>query len=205
MLNRPLAALATVSALLAQGPNSRLTLEREVALGKFMAQQFRESKGTVDLPEAQAYLERLVSELAAAQPGDGPCCTVSLYARAEAPVKPVAYPGGYLFVPAKLFFTSPDESAFVHALAHAVAHARQRDWMASEAGNHASIPLTFIGTEDDGVEALPIRMREQFEAREKRADEAADRSITAVQMETGEFERLRDQAPLPTPRPSLQP
>ena len=198
-------SLLIVSALPCQHSSADEALKREAVMGKLMAQQFRDSKGTIEIPEAKAYLERVVGELAAAQPGDGPCCTIALYARAEAPAKPVAYPGGYLFVPAKLFFTSKDESAFVHALAHAVAHIRQRDWVSSGAANYGSTPLDYIGAADDRPESLPLEMRKQFEAREQLADEAADNSAPAVKIGTGEFERIRDHAPLPTPRPSLQP
>ena len=194
------------SAMFAQSPPANQDIAKENALGALMAKQFRERNGTVEIPEAQAYLERVVSEIAAAQPGDGPCCSVALYAAAEAPGKPTAYPGGHLFVPAKLFFTSETEADFVRSLAHAVAHIRQRDWNTNSAAvNHASIPLTFIGSEQDEASALPMGMRAEFDAREQRADEAAEQSVKAVTTGTGEFERIRDKAPLPTPRPSLLP
>jgi hypothetical protein len=177
--------------------------EKEAALGAVMAQQFRERGGMLDIAEARAYLERVVGELAAAQPGDGECCTVELFARAEAEGKPAPYPGGYLFVPAKLFLTSADEEAFVRALAHAVAHVRQRDWIMASAANYVRGPVTFAGPVDDRADSLPKGMRAEFEGREARADEAAEEFAQAVKTGTGEFERLRDRAPLATPRPSL--
>lgn len=198
------ALLLAATALPAQSPSARQALQRERALGDLMAKQFRERNGAVDIPEVQAYLERIVRELAAAQPGDGPCCTVALYARAEAEAKPVVFPGGHLFVPAKLFFTAPDETAFVRALGHAVAHIRQRDWVkvGAQAAERASVPLDPAWSADDRGESP---LRPQFEAREQRADQAAEKSLEAVAIGDGEFERIRDRAPLPTPRPPLLP
>lgn len=207
MTFRLLIALFLVCALTAQSPPSDESLQREAALGALMARQFRERQGTVDLPEVQAYLERVVRQLAAAQPGEGTCCTVALFAREEADSKPVAFPGGHLFVPAKLFFTSADEQAFVRALGHAVAHIRQRDWVrvGAQSADLASVPVDLFWAEQDSAESLPLKLRPEFEAREDLADEAAERSARFVTMGSGEFERLRDQAPLPTPRPSLLP
>ena len=193
------------SVMFAQDSAANLDLAKENALGALMAKQFRERNGTLDVPEATAYVERIVKELAAAQPGEGPCCTVALYASAEAPGKPTAYPGGHLFVPAKLFFTSAGEQEFVHAIAHAVAHIRQRDWNTMSASNYARPKMAVFFGGVDEAEALPLGLREEFDAREARADEAAEASVKAVTTGTGEFERLRDKAPLPTPRPSLLP
>jgi hypothetical protein len=202
-----LAILVAASSLSAQRSDQQQAVERENALGTLMASQFSERNGTVDIPEVQAYLERVVRELAAAQPGDGQCCSVAMYARAEAESKPVTFPGGHLFVPAKLFFTSSDEAAFVRALGHAVAHAKQRDWvrMGAQAADMASIPLDLGWTSDDRAESLPLRLRPEFEDREERADEAAERAARHVTVGDGEFERIRDEIPLPTPRPSLRP
>jgi predicted Zn-dependent protease len=172
-----------------------------------MAKQFRERNGTFEIPEAQAYLERLVKTLAAALPGDASCCSVELYDRPEAPAKPTAYPGGYLFVPAKLFFTSPSETELILALSHAIAHIKLGDWSAKSvaAAGGANIAPTVIWAGDDQSSTVPEDLRSQFEERERRADEAAERAAGRVVKGTGEFERVRDLAPLPTSRPSLLP
>ena len=119
----------------------------------------------------------------------------------------MAFPGGHLFVPAKLFYTAPDEAAFVRAIGHAVAHAKQRDWvrMGAQAADMASVPLDLAWSVDDRAEALPDRVRPEYEAREQRADEAAEKSLKRVRIGSGEFERIREEVPLPTPRPSLLP
>ena len=204
---RPSAAIPFLlaSAMFAQSPGSNPDLAKENALGALMAQQFRQRHTPLDIPEAKAYVERLAGELAAAQTGDGKCCTVELYAAAEAPSKPTAYPGGYLFVPAKMFFTSTDEDAFVRTLAHAIAHIRLRDWQTMPAAYSSLAQPMLSLAEGDGPENVPLAMQEKFEARERLADEAAEKSVKAVTTGTGEFERIRDQAPLPTPRPTLLP
>jgi hypothetical protein len=181
------------------------TAEKEAVLGAAMAGDFRERHGTLDNREAQTYLDRIVRELVAAQPGGGHCCSVELYASANAAAKPTAFPGGYLFVPARLFSNSPDEEAFVHAVAHAVAHVRQRDWVPEGTVSYANIPLIFAWAMDDEAESIPLGMRAEFEARERRAEEAAAQSGPAVTTGTGEFERLRPPPPPPRPRPSLLP
>ncbi|MEZ5362623.1 MAG: hypothetical protein R2748_09900 [Bryobacterales bacterium] len=198
-----LAAFVAVT-MSAQTPTAA---QKEAALGQLMAQQFRERQTIVENAEAQAYVERIVGELARLQPGDGACCTVEIYTSVEAPDKPAVYPGGYLFVPAKLFQTARDEEAFVLAMAHAVAHARQRDWTVRDAQpGAASIPLTTVWSADGDVGSMPIGMQRQLAEREQQADQAAEESALQIRTGSGEFERIREQAglPEPQPRPSLQ-
>jgi hypothetical protein len=196
--------LLLASAMFAQAPLPGPDVDKENALGALMAKQFRDRNGTIDVPDAQSYVERIVTELAAAQSGPGACCKVELYASAESADKPTTYPGGHLFVPVKLFFTSADEAAFVETLAHAVVHIRQRDWYAVSASNYSHPPMPMMWNGDDRT-TVPLGVREEFNAREHRADEAAAQSVKAVTMGSGEFERIRDKAPLQTPRPSLLP
>lgn len=188
-------------ALLAQEAAPSVSEEAEAAIGAAMARHFRERHVVLDAPQAQAYLDRIVNKVAASQSGDGPCCTVELYSSDDAYAKPTAFPGGYLFVPSKLFFTSLGEDVFVSSIAHAVAHIRLRDWTAD--GQFGSIPLTFVWTEDDRIESVPLGMRPAFEARERRANAAAAQSVYWARADTGEFERIRGALPPPAPRPSL--
>jgi hypothetical protein len=192
MTVRGAALLLLAPAMLAQDPAPGLTAEKEAALGASMAKQFRERHGTLDLPEAQTYLERIVRDLAAAQPGDGPCCSVEIHTGgADASAWPEALPGGYLFVPARRFLTAPSEAEFVERLAHAVAHARTRDWIVNPGprGDLASVPVIYLGSCDRSD--APMGMRQEYDARERRAETAAAELRHAVETGTGELERVR--------------
>ncbi|MCB9385544.1 MAG: hypothetical protein H6509_13090 [Bryobacterales bacterium] len=192
-----LVALLAVAAA-AQTPGAA---EKEAALGRLMAQQFRERQTIVRNAEAQAYVERIVGELVRLQPGDGACCTVEIYTSAEATEKPAVYPGGYLFVPVKLFRSARDEEAFVLALAHAVAHARQRDWAVREAQpGAANAPLTAMWSADGDIGSMPLGMQRELSEREQQADQAAEESALQIRTGGGEFERIREQLGLPEPR-----
>jgi predicted Zn-dependent protease len=104
------------------------SLEKEAALGKQMAEEFRRHTAPVESPAVQDYVARLGQRIAAQVPdakfpftfsviADDPCPTVH---------EPAALPGGYIFVPAALIAAALDEGEFAGMLAHAMEHIVQR-------------------------------------------------------------------------------
>jgi predicted Zn-dependent protease len=138
--------LASLS-LAAQEPS----LDKEVALGRVMAADFRKHATLLDNPAVQTYVDRLGQKLAAQMPDarfpftfaaiTGDYCSEM----GGPPGMPTAFPGGYLFVPAALFITARDEAEVAGILAHSMEHKVQ-------IVSGASIPLIFIGDSN----CLPI-------------------------------------------------
>jgi hypothetical protein len=193
MTVRPLAAFLHLAAAAFAQDAAPDFAQFEARLGPSMAQQFRDRHGTLDIPEARAYLSRILGELTAAQPGDGPCCSVQIHTGgADAPAWPEALPGGYLFVPARGFLSAESEQGFVERIAHAVAHARARDWaIPRDPEVHHPFPISFyIASCDDRLRG-PMNMRSRYEPREARAVQAAAGLATTVTLGAGQFERVR--------------
>lgn len=127
------------------------SLEKEAALGKQLAADFRQRNTPIDSPIVQNYLDRLGQRIAAELrdakfpytfrviAGD-PCRTVH---------EPAALPGGYVFVPGALFVEARNEAEFAGMLAHAMSHIALRHATGQaprgQLANHASIPLIFMG------------------------------------------------------------
>jgi beta-barrel assembly-enhancing protease len=122
MVIRPifLCVLATLPSL-AQKPTK---VEKEAALGKQLASDFREHTTSVTSPIAQQYVDNLGQKLASQTAkttfsftfsiiADDPCSTIH---------EPATFPGGYVFVPVALFMAAQDEAEFAGMLAHAMAH-----------------------------------------------------------------------------------
>ncbi len=194
MYMRLILALSVASPAIAQEAPTRVAVEREVVLGDELARGFRARHGTIDAPEAEAYLERIVGELAQRQRGDGPCCTVEIHTGgADAPYWPQVLPGGRILVPARRFLTASNERAFAWRLAHAIVHARTRDWATRKksADQIASVPLIFAAAPCDARFAGPMTRREDYHERERLADARASALVESLQLGSGEFERAR--------------
>jgi beta-barrel assembly-enhancing protease len=127
------------------------SLEKEAALGRQLAADFRQRNSLIDSPTVQNHLDRIGQRIAAELrdakfpytfrviAGD-PCRTVH---------EPAALPGGYVFVPGALFVEARNEAEFAGMLAHAMSHIAlrhaTRQATRGQVSNLASVPLIFMG------------------------------------------------------------
>jgi len=133
-----------------KGANS-YSLQKEAALGRQLAADFRQRTTSIDSPAVHNHLDRLGHRIAAelrdaklpftfSVVADDPCRTIH---------EPAALPGGYVFVPGALFVETRNEAEFAGMLAHAMSHiaARHGTRQASRGtiANLATIPLIFMG------------------------------------------------------------
>ncbi len=122
------------------------SLEKEIALGKQLAQEVERSARLVDDPIPAEYINRLAQNLARNSDLKLPV-TARLVDSAE--VNAFALPGGFLFVNTGLVFKAETEAELASAMAHEIAHvaARHGTRQASRGQivNWASLPLIFLG------------------------------------------------------------
>jgi predicted Zn-dependent protease len=101
--------------------------EKEIALGRQLAQQFRQKTTLVDSVSVNDYVRRVGANLAAQFPGGW---TYQIEIIKDDPGgathEPVAFPAGFLFVPADLIAAARNEAEFAGMLAHAMAHVAAR-------------------------------------------------------------------------------
>jgi beta-barrel assembly-enhancing protease len=158
------------------------SLEKEAALGKQLAADFRQRTTPIDSPTVQDYLHRLGQRIAAQVPDAKYSFTFSVIADdpCRAIHEPAALPGGYLFVPAALFVAAQDEAEFASMLAHAMEHIAQRHGVRQatrgQLVNYPSIPLIFIGGWARGCsegQAIPRALLASQRSNELQADALA--------------------------------
>jgi len=122
------------------------SLEREIALGKQLAQEIEREAKLVDTPVPAEYVNRLAQSLARSSDIKVPV-TAKLIDSSE--VNAFALPGGFLFVNAGLILKADTEAELAAAMAHEIAHvaARHGTRQASrgQVVNLASLPLIFVG------------------------------------------------------------
>ncbi len=123
------------------------SLEKEAALGKQMAAEFRRRTIPVDSPIVQNYLDRVGQKIAASIPDARFPFTFSVIADEPCRIhEPTALPGGYVFVPVGLFVAAQQEDEFAGMLAHAMEHIAQRHGTRlATRGTNGTIPLIFMG------------------------------------------------------------
>ena len=153
---------------------NRYSLEKEAALGRQLAAEFRRRTTQVENPIVQAYLDRLGRNLAAQMPevrfpfafgavADDACPTTH---------EPAALPGGYVFVPTGLFLVAQDEAELAGMLAHAMEHITQR----VDNSTRLIFISGFSGTCSEG-QAIPLGLITSQKGRELEADSLAVRTM----------------------------
>jgi predicted Zn-dependent protease len=122
------------------------SLEKEVAIGKQMAQEVERSAKIVDDPLPAEYLNRLAQNLARNSDIKVPV-TAKWIDSTE--VNAFALPGGFLFVNTGVIVKAETEAELASVMAHEIAHvaARHGTRQASRGQivNWASLPLIFLG------------------------------------------------------------
>ncbi len=153
------------------------SLEKEITVGKSLAQEIEKSAKIVDDPIIAEYVNRIGQNLVRNSDARVPF-TVKVIDAEE--VNAFALPGGFLFVNLGLINLAEDESELAGVMAHEIAHvaARHGTRQASRStiANLATIPLIFMGgwagygiRQATGV-AIPVTFLKFSRAFEEEAD-----------------------------------
>jgi predicted Zn-dependent protease len=122
------------------------SLEKEIALGKQLAQEVEKAARIADDPVISEYVNRLGQNLVRNSDAKIPF-TIKVIDGEE--INAFALPGGYFFIYAGLIRIAESEAELASAMAHEIAHvtARHGTRQASrgQIANLATIPLIFIG------------------------------------------------------------
>jgi predicted Zn-dependent protease len=178
-----LLAGVSLSAQEALGPAQNAvnySLEKEAALGKQLAADFRRRTIPIDSPIVQNYLDRVGQKIAAYMPDARFPFTFSVIADKPCGIHELtALPGGYIFVPVSLFIAAQQEDEFAGILAHAMEHVAQRHGTRqATGGTTATTPLILIGDRGGGC-SEGLHVPAAFLASQRRAELEAD--VFAVQ------------------------
>src|SRR5579862_4761721 len=213
----PVLLLLTISALgqQQQQPSSGAnfySLEKEAALGKALADDFRRRVPSVDDANLRAYVTKVAARLNELVQSPFPIM-VEISGATDFKPDTVGLPGGYLFVPLRLLASAQEEAELARPVAHAMAHiaTRQATRQATQGQmvNLATVPLIFMGgwAHDDGTQ-IPMGFRKLQEEHEAQADRLAAEWVKRSGFAdgtfgTGEFGTMRDRARALAP-PALQ-
>ena len=172
-----LIAGAWLSAQQPLGPaqdRAHYSLEKEAALGKQLAADFRRRSIPIDSSILQIYLDRLGHKIGAQMPDVGLPFTFTAIAGEPCGIRePAALPGGYIFVPAGLLIAAREEGEVAGMLAHAMAHVAQHPVIPpGTRGTPATIPLIFRGSGGDCPGGPPVP--QAFLAMQRSAERQAD-------------------------------
>lgn len=122
------------------------SLEKEIALGKQMAQQVERHSKIVDDPVISEYVNRVGQNLVRNSDAQVPF-TIKLID--DQAVNAFALPGGFFFVHSALMLRADNEAELAGVMAHEIAHVTARHGTKQatrgQLANLATIPLIFMG------------------------------------------------------------
>ena len=122
------------------------SLEKEIALGKQMAQEVERQAKIVDDPVIAEYVNRVGQNLVRNSDAKVPF-TIKVVDSEE--VNAFALPGGFFFVNSGLILKADNEAELAGVMAHEIAHVAARHGTrrprAASYANLATIPLIFVG------------------------------------------------------------
>jgi predicted Zn-dependent protease len=180
--------LAAQERQLGQGVNF-YSKAKEDALGKRLAEDLSRQTTKLDNPEVQAYVERVGRQLAASLPDTSWTFNFTVVSNdlGGATHEPIAFPGGYIFVPAGLILGAHDEAEFAgmlgHAMIHVAARHGTRQATRGEIANLATIPLIQAGGGQVGNAQellIPVGLLRFQRANELEADRVAVPTMAAA-------------------------
>jgi predicted Zn-dependent protease len=154
-----------------------LTSEKERALGRGLAEEYRRRSGFFANAAAEEYVQRIGARLAAAVPGEAFRFELAGPGAAE----PLGLPGGTVLVPAAFFLRAADEDEFAGMVSHAMGHIVLRHGStATRPAAEGPIPLIFLGgwisvhSDPAGAQDLvPLAYRARHQRYEREADQYA--------------------------------
>ncbi len=125
---------------------NRYSIEKEIALGKSMAQEVERTSKIVTDPVIAEYVNRVGQNLVKHSDAQVPF-TIKVIDSDE--VNAFALPGGFFFVDTGLILAAQNESELAGVMAHEIAHVAARHGTRqatrAEVANWASLPLIFLG------------------------------------------------------------
>ena len=128
-----------------KGPNF-YSLEKEIALGKQLAQEVERSSKLIDDPIVTEYVNRVGQNLVRNSDARGPF-TIKVIDSDE--VNAFALPGGFFYVNSGLILRAQEESELAGVMAHEISHVAARhgtkNATKSEILQLTTIPLVFLG------------------------------------------------------------
>ena len=132
------------------------SIEKEIALGRQLAQEVERQAKIVDDPLIAEYVNRIGQNLVRNSDAKVPF-TFKVIEGQE--LNAFALPGGYIFVYTGLIRVADEEDEFAGALAHEIAHVAARHMTRqacrSRVAGIASLPLIFLGGVFYGASFLP--------------------------------------------------
>ncbi len=125
---------------------NRYSIEKEIALGKALAQEVERTSKIVDDPVISEYVNRVGQNLVKHSDAQVPF-TIKVIDSDE--INAFALPGGFFFVDTGLVLAAQNESELAGVMAHEIAHVAARHGTRqatrAEVANWASLPLIFLG------------------------------------------------------------
>ncbi|MBZ5554876.1 MAG: M48 family metalloprotease [Acidobacteriia bacterium] len=125
---------------------NRYSIEKEIALGKSLAQEVERTSKVVDDPIIAEYVNRVGQNLVKHSDAQVPF-TIKVIDSDE--VNAFALPGGFFFVNTGLILAAENECELAGVMAHEIAHVAARHGTRqatrAEVANWATLPLIFLG------------------------------------------------------------
>ncbi|HTP35273.1 MAG TPA: M48 family metallopeptidase [Candidatus Acidoferrales bacterium] len=122
------------------------SFEKEIALGKQMAQEVERQSKVIEDPEIAEYVNRLGQNLVRNSDAKVPF-TIKVLDTDE--INAFALPGGFFFVNSGLILRADNEAELAGVMAHEIAHVAARHGTRQatrgEIANYATLPLLFAG------------------------------------------------------------
>lgn len=178
------------------------SLEKEVALGRQIANEFTRENPILESPEVVQCVQRLGDRLVAETGGPPFTYRYALVADSPAFNEIVAIPGGFVFVPTSIILAAHDEDEFVGVLAHAIGHIANRDGSRqatkAELVNVASVPLIYMGgwsgyaMRQGASLAIPLGFLQFWRKMELEDDGLAARKMAALGYDPAALARFID-------------
>jgi predicted Zn-dependent protease len=190
---------------------NQATVEKQAALGRQMATDFRQHTTAIASRRVQDYVENLGRELASQMPANPFSFTFCVIAEDPCPTmhEPYALPDGYVFVSAALFSAAQDGAEFAGMMAHAMAHVVERHATRQaprgELIGSPGIAGVFVGCAS--AVAVPVGFLKVQRSSELQADRLAVQTMAQAGFDPNALARYteRVQPPVPTTLAAFSP
>ncbi|MCI0627330.1 MAG: M48 family metallopeptidase [Acidobacteria bacterium] len=129
-----------------KGSWNMMSIEKEIALGKQLAQDIERQVKLIDDPEINEFVSRLGQNLVRNSDAKVPF-TIKVVDSDE--INAFALPGGFFYVNSGLITSADEEAELAGVMAHEIAHVAARhgteQYTKGTIANYATLPLIFLG------------------------------------------------------------
>ncbi len=129
-----------------KGNWNMMSIEKEIALGKQLAQDIERQVKLIDDPEISEYVSKVGQNLVKNSDSKVPF-TIKVVDSDE--INAFALPGGFFYVNSGLITSADEESELAGVMAHEIAHVAARhgteQYTKGTIANYATLPLIFLG------------------------------------------------------------